>query len=483
MIENKNRALASVYVLNDVIASNLAMLAAWFLRFSVEVIPASKGTQPLSKYALLLPIVSVVFPLAYAIQGLYRVRSTRGRAEEWLSVAIASVVGTVVLSGVILWLRPSHSDVYYSRAALALFLVCTIAFVVIGRAAVRVVVEHRRRKGRNVERVLVAGSGDLAKAVVDRIAAHSELGFRVVGYVAEGGQPAGDRSSAGPEDRQDCLSSTYTCLGSIDDVERVVREHEIEHVFVALPHASSQAMTALLDRLVRNLVSIHVVPDLLQFMVLRSRVEDIDGLPTINLTETPLEGWSRFVKRGFDLVVAIAALVVFSPFMLLVAAAIWLEDRGPIFYRQVRMGLDGKSFDIFKFRSMRVGAELETGAKWAEKDDPRCTRVGRVIRAWSLDELPQLLNVVLGDMSVIGPRPERPEFVEQFRAELPHYMLRHKVRAGITGWAQVHGWRGNTSIRMRIEHDLYYIENWSLMLDLKILFMTVIHGLRHENAY
>jgi Undecaprenyl-phosphate glucose phosphotransferase len=481
MIENKNRALASVYVINDVVASNLAMLAAWFLRFSVEVIPASKGTQPLSKYALLLPIVSVVFPLAYAIQGLDRVRSTRGRAEEWLSVAIASVVGTVVLSGVILWLRPSHSDVYYSRAALALFLVCTIAFVVIGRAAVRVVVEHRRRTGRNVERVLIAGSGDLAKAVVDRINAHSELGFRVAGYLAEEG-PSGP-SLAATEERHDSLSSHYTCLGNIDDVERVVREHEIEHVFVALPHASSQAMTALLDRLVRNLVSIHVVPDLLQFMVLRSRVEDIDGLPTINLTETPLEGWSRFVKRGFDLVVASAALLVFSPFMLLIAAAIWLEDRGPIFYRQVRMGLDGKSFDIFKFRSMRVGAESETGAKWAEKDDPRCTRVGRVIRAWSLDELPQLLNVVLGDMSVIGPRPERPEFVEQFRAELPHYMLRHKVRAGITGWAQVHGWRGNTSIRMRIEHDLYYIENWSLMLDLKILFMTVIHGLRHENAY
>jgi Undecaprenyl-phosphate glucose phosphotransferase len=481
MIENKNRALASVYVINDVLASNLAMLAAWFLRFSVEVIPASKGTQPLSKYALLLPIVSVVFPLAYAIQGLYRVRSTRGRAEEWLSVAIASVVGTVVLSGVILWLRPSHSDVYYSRAALALFLVCTIAFVVIGRAAVRVVVEHRRRTGRNVERVLIAGSGDLAKAVVDRINAHSELGFRVAGYLAEEGQSG--PSLASTEERHDSLSSDYTCLGNIDDVERVVREHEIEHVFVALPHASSQAMTALLDRLVRNLVSIHVVPDLLQFMVLRSRVEDIDGLPTINLTETPLEGWSRFVKRGFDLAVASAALLVFSPFMLLIAAAIWLEDRGPIFYRQVRMGLDGKSFDIFKFRSMRVGAERETGAKWAEKDDPRCTRVGRVIRAWSLDELPQLLNVVLGDMSVIGPRPERPEFVEQFRAELPHYMLRHKVRAGITGWAQVHGWRGNTSIRMRIEHDLYYIENWSLMLDLKILFMTVIHGLRHENAY
>jgi len=242
-------------------------------------------------------------------------------------------------------------------------------------------------------------------------------------------------------------------------------------------------MMSLLDRLVRVIVSIHVVPDLLQFMVLRSRVEDIDGLPTINLSETPLEGWSRFVKRAFDLVVGCVAFIVFSPVMLIVAIAIWLEDRGPVFYHQERMGLDGKPFEIVKFRSMRVGAEQETGAVWADRDDPRRTRVGRFIRAWSLDELPQLLNVLKGDMSVVGPRPERPQFVEQFRAEFPHYMLRHKVRAGMTGWAQVHGWRGNTSIRMRIEHDLYYIENWSLMLDFKIIFMTLLHGLRHENAY
>jgi Undecaprenyl-phosphate glucose phosphotransferase len=234
---------------------------------------------------------------------------------------------------------------------------------------------------------------------------------------------------------------------------------------------------------VRNCVSIHVVPDLLQFMVLRSRVEDLDGLPTINLSETPLEGWSRFIKRAFDLLVTAAALLVLSPVMAGVALAIWLEDRGPVFYRQMRMGLDGKSFQILKFRSMRVGAEEATGAVWAEKDDPRRTKVGRFIRARSLDELPQLWNVLMGDMSVVGPRPERPQFVEQFRAEFPHYMLRHKVRAGMTGWAQVHGWRGNTSVRMRIEHDLYYIENWSLVLDVKILFMTVIHGLRHENAY
>lgn len=468
MIEKKHRTLASIYLIIDAIASNLAMLTAWFLRFHVEVIPVTKGAQDFSIYSHLLPIVTIVFPLSFAVQGLYRVRPVRTKTEEWMSVAIGCVVATVVFSGVLLWVRPGNPDVFYSRATLAIFLVCAMLFVVIGRVLVRAVVELRHRSGRDLDRVLIAGNGDLARAVAERMKAHRELGFRIVGYLRSG--DAGEIPG-------------LHCYGSIDDAERVIEGNEIDHVFVALPHASSETMVGLLDRLVRSTVSIHVVPDLLQFMVLRSRVEDIDGLPTINLSETRLDGWSLLVKRGFDLLVVAIALILFAPVMTAVAIAIWLEDRGPIFYRQVRMGLDGKPFEIFKFRSMLVGAEEETGAKWAEKDDPRRTRVGRLIRAWSLDELPQLFNVIGGDMSLVGPRPERPQFVEQFRAEFPHYMLRHKVRAGITGWAQVHGWRGNTSIRMRIEHDLYYIENWSLMLDVKILFMTVLHGLRHENAY
>jgi exopolysaccharide biosynthesis polyprenyl glycosylphosphotransferase len=469
VIEKKHKALASVYLINDAVASNLAMLCAWFLRFQFEVIPVTKGQQDLATYAKILPLVTLVFPLAFAVQGLYRIRPTRGRAEEWLGVTVGSVVATIILSGVLLWVRPGSGDVLYSRATLAIFMVCAMLFTVLGRSIVRSVVEGRHRAGKDLDRVLIAGNGELARAVLERMKAHrDQLGFGIVGYLKNGDQ--GELPG-------------LPCLGSIADAEAIVKAHAVDHVFVALPHASSQAMMSLLDRLTRSVVSIHVVPDLLQFMVLRSRVEDLDGLPTINLSETPLEGWSRFVKRAFDLAVAGAALLLLSPVMLIVAVAIWLEDRGPVLYRQIRMGLDGKPFAIVKFRSMRVGAENESGAVWADKDDPRRTRVGRVIRAWSLDELPQLWNVLVGDMSVIGPRPERPEFVEQFRAEFPHYMLRHKVRAGMTGWAQVHGWRGNTSIRMRIEHDLYYIENWSLLLDVKILFLTIVHGLRHENAY
>ena len=470
MIEKKHKALASVYLVNDVVASCLAMLCAWFLRFETGLIPITKGAQEITTYALLLPLVALVFPSAFAVQGLYRIRPARGRVEEAVSVAMGSVVATIILSGILLWVRPAQSHIVpYSRATLALFVVASIILTILGRTIVRTVVVNRHRRGKDLDRVLIAGNGELAREVYERMHSQAtQLGFRVAGYLRNGdeGEIPG-----------------LPCLGTIAEAEEVVRRERIDHVFVALPHASSQAMMALLDRLVRSCLSIHVVPDLLQFMVLRSRVEDLDGLPTINLSETPLEGWSRFVKRAFDLVVATGALVLFSPFMLLTAIAIWLEDRGPVFYRQMRMGLDGKPFEIVKFRSMRVGAEAETGAVWAEKDDPRRTRVGRFIRAWSIDELPQLWNVLIGDMSVIGPRPERPEFVEQFRAEFPHYMLRHKVRAGMTGWAQVHGWRGNTSIRMRIEHDLYYIENWSLLLDCKILFMTVLHGLRHENAY
>jgi exopolysaccharide biosynthesis polyprenyl glycosylphosphotransferase len=467
MIERKHKTLATIYLLTDALASNLAMLSAYVLRFAVAVIPITKGMQELSVYTQLLPLVTLVFPLSFAVQGLYRVRPTRSRSEEWFSVAIGCFVGTVVLSGILLWIRPGN-QVLYSRATLGIFLVCAVVFVIIGRAVVRRTVERMHRSGRNVERVLVAGNGELARAVVERVSAHRELGFQIVGYLRNGDEGT---------------LPDLECLGGVGDASEIVDRYDIEHVFVALPHASSEAMMSLLDRLTRQCVAIHVIPDLLQFMALRSRVEDLDGLPTINLSETPLEGWNRLAKRLFDLGAASIALIAFSPVMLAISMAIWLEDRGPVFYRQVRMGLDGKPFEILKFRSMKHGAETTTGAVWAEKDDPRRTRVGRFIRAWSLDELPQLWNVLMGEMSVVGPRPERPQFVEQFRAEFPHYMLRHKVRAGMTGWAQVNGWRGNTSIRIRIEHDLYYIENWSLGLDFKILFMTIRHGLRHENAY
>jgi len=225
------------------------------------------------------------------------------------------------------------------------------------------------------------------------------------------------------------------------------------------------------------------VPDLFQFVTFKAGVEDFDGLPVINLTQRPLEGWNSLVKRSMDVVLSAGGLVALSVLLPFVAFAIWLEDRGPIFYTQERMGLDGRLFRILKFRSMRVGAEDATGAVWALEGDSRRTRVGAFLRSTSLDEVPQLVNILRGDMSLVGPRPERPEFVREFKEKYPQYMLRHRVKAGLTGWAQVHGWRGNTSLSKRIEHDLYYIENWSLALDLRILWLTATRSFRDENAY
>ncbi|CAG1770389.1 partial O-antigen biosynthesis protein WbqP, partial [uncultured bacterium] len=225
------------------------------------------------------------------------------------------------------------------------------------------------------------------------------------------------------------------------------------------------------------------VPDLFQFVTFRAGIEDFDGLPVINLTQRPLEGWNSLVKRSIDVVLSAGGLVGLSVLLPFVALAIWLEDRGPVFYTQERMGLDGRLFRILKFRSMRVGAEDETGAVWAREGDSRRTRVGAFLRSTSLDEVPQLVNILRGDMSLVGPRPERPEFVREFKEKYPQYMLRHRVKAGLTGWAQVHGWRGNTSLSKRIEYDLYYIENWSLALDLRILWLTATRSIRDENAY
>jgi exopolysaccharide biosynthesis polyprenyl glycosylphosphotransferase len=232
----------------------------------------------------------------------------------------------------------------------------------------------------------------------------------------------------------------------------------------------------------RHCVDVKLVPDVLQYATLTATLEDLDGLPVINLSQVPLRGWNSLVKRAMDVVIAAAALVVMLPLLPLVAWLIWREDRGPIFYRQERMGLDGKPFMMLKLRSMRVDAESTSGPVWATRDDPRRTGFGGFLRRWSLDELPQVWNVLRGDMSIVGPRPERPAFVQEFKHKIPDYMLRHRVKSGITGWAQVHGWRGNTSIKKRIQYDLYYIQNWSILLDFKILWMTMRSGLWH-NAY
>jgi Undecaprenyl-phosphate glucose phosphotransferase len=340
-----------------------------------------------------------------------------------------------------------------------------------GRTAIRRYLEEAWRHGYGVRRVLVVGAGRLGRAVVDKLADHPEAGLRSVGFVDD--DPA----------KRAMSYRGVPVVGITAEAAGIVEEKRVDAVFLALPLEAHRTMLAVLKDVARTVADVRVVPDLLQHITFRAGVEDLDGLPVVHLTQVPLTGWMSLVKRTLDLAIAATALVLLSPLFAVIALAIRLSEGPPVLYRQQRMGLDGRPFEIVKFRSMRRGAEDESGPTWAGPEDPRRTAVGRFLRRWSLDELPQLVNVVKGEMSLVGPRPERPEFVREFKEKFPQYMVRHRVRAGITGWAQVHGWRGNTSVSKRIEYDLYYIENWSLALDLKILWMTLRYGLRHRNAY
>jgi Undecaprenyl-phosphate glucose phosphotransferase len=272
-------------------------------------------------------------------------------------------------------------------------------------------------------------------------------------------------------------------LGTLEDATEVLQREKVDQLYVALPLDEHVKMLALVESANRELLDIKVVPDLLQMIALRARLEDLEGIPIINLHDVPLRGFNAVLKRVIDVVISAAALVVLAIPMAIVCLLVRLTSPGAALYHQERMSLDGKSFWVWKLRSMYLGAEQESGPVWAEANDPRVTPIGRWLRRFSVDELPQLWNVLMGDMSLVGPRPERPFFVEQFKHRIPQYMLRHKVKAGLTGWAQVNGWRGNTSIEKRIEYDLYYIENWSVGLDLKIIWLTLIKGLWHNHAY
>jgi Undecaprenyl-phosphate glucose phosphotransferase len=358
-----------------------------------------------------------------------------------------------------------------SQPVWAIFLVFNVVLTFASREAVREMLERRWRAGIGLKRILIAGAGDLGRLVADKILEHRELGYQIVGFVDD--RATGDHLGY----------RGLPLLGTIDDAAEISARESVDHLYIALPPDQHVRMLQLIESTSRECVDVKVVPDLLQVIALRARLEDLDGIPVININDVPLQGFNTIVKRAIDMAISSAALLILAVPFFIIAALVRLTSRGAVFYRQERMGLDGKPFMIYKFRSMYDDAEAETGPVFASHDDPRRTPIGKLLRHSNIDELPQLWNVLRGEMSIVGPRPERPNFVAEFKDKIPQYMLRHKVKAGITGWAQVNGWRGNTSIEKRIEYDLYYIENWSVRLDLKIMWLTLLRGFFHKHAY
>lgn len=338
------------------------------------------------------------------------------------------------------------------------------------RAVARNFLAEARRRGHNLRYALVVGAGDLGRAVAERLEERREYGIKVVGLLTKDAAKVGTQV-AGAE-----------VLGTYDNLEKVLSDRHVDQVYLALPLDMHHRIRELMTTLSTHTADVKVVPDLYQYMTLHGGVEEIDGMPVIALANGPVHGWDAVAKRAFDLTFGSLILLMAAPVMAVTAALVKLTSAGPVFYAQERMGLDGRTFKILKFRSMRTDAEVK-GAKWATAGDDRTTPIGKFIRKYSVDELPQFFNVLRGEMSLVGPRPERPVFIEEFRRQIPRYNLRHKVKAGITGLAQVEGWRGSTSLEKRIERDLYYIEHWSLWLDFKILLRTALGGFLSKNAY
>ncbi len=480
MMRRYNRLLVLFYILCDALLGMAAFALAYLVRFRVldHFLPITKGTPPFEQYWTMMPFIGLIVPIAFQMQGTYRLRRGRSRVDDFFAV----FVGTI-LAGILGLVGSLYFQTYYasdamkdqgayevSRPALALFLTFNVAFAYGLREIVREVLERRWRAGIGLKRVLIAGASELGRMVADKVLEHREFGFKIVGFLDD--RASGDHIGY----------RGLPLLGMLSDADDIIKHERIDHVYVALPLEEHVKMLGIVEATNREGVDVHVVPDLLQFIALRARLENLDGVPIISLNDVPLRGFNSLLKRAIDFTLSSSALLGLAVPFLTIMALIRYTSKGPVFFKQERMGLDGKAFNVYKFRSMYQGAEDETGPVWARDDDPRCTPVGRWLRRLDLDELPQLWNVMRGDMSIVGPRPERPYFVEQFKHRIPQYMLRHKVKAGITGWAQVNGWRGNTSLEKRIEYDLYYIENWSVGLDIKIMWLTVLRGIQ-KHAY
>ena len=480
MMRRYNRLLVAYYVVTDAVLGAAAFTLAYLLRFETSLanlIPVTKGQPPFEQYVNMLPFIGALVPIAFQVQGLYRLRRGRSRVDDFFGVFVGTILAVVLGLGGTLYYQTYYTaeplkdiGLYeVSQYVWLLFLTLNVSFAYASRELVREALERRWRAGIGLKRVLIAGAGDLGRVVADKVLEHRELGFKIVGFIDDrAGDHIGYRG--------------IPLLGSLSDADDIVRRESVDHLYVALPLDEHVKMLGLIETTNREGVDIHVVPDLLQFIAIGARLENLDGVPIISLNDVPLRGFNSVLKRGIDIAISATALAGFALPFALIAYLIKRASPGPVFYKQERMGLDGKAFDVYKFRSMHIGAEDETGPVWARDDDPRATKNGRVLRRFDIDELPQLWNVLRGDMSIVGPRPERPYFVEQFKHRIPQYMLRHKVKAGITGWAQVNGWRGNTSLEKRIEYDLYYIENWSVALDLKIMWLTLVRGL-HRPAF
>jgi exopolysaccharide biosynthesis polyprenyl glycosylphosphotransferase len=453
-----------------VFLDSLLIGLAFYLAYRIWVFTTDGGADSFHQYwsIMLVQIASIL--IVFFFSKLYHQQRATSRIDELYSVFAATSVGAIFAFAVIAFVFKNDAlEIDYPRRMVVYAWGLTILLIAVGRNLHRAVQSALQSRGYGEERVIIIGIGPVGQMIQQKIQHSPGMGYTVVGFVANGSA----RTSV----------MDVPVLGHLEDLPTIVQEHDVSEVIIGLPDASHQELLSIISLCERGQVGIKIFPDVFQIMATEVNIGHLNGLPLLTVRDVALRGWWFTLKRMVDVVGSVIGLILLSPLMLLTALLIKLESRGPAFYAQERMGLDAKPFSCLKFRSMRQDAEAQTGPVWATKDDPRRTRLGAFLRRFSFDEIPQLINILLGHMSLVGPRPERPVFVEQFRRSIPRYMDRHREKAGLTGWAQVNGLRGDTSIIERTKYDLWYIENWSLWLDFKIILRTVFNWVFDKNAY
>ncbi|HFE63816.1 MAG TPA: undecaprenyl-phosphate glucose phosphotransferase [Caldithrix sp.] len=462
----KNLLIPALKILFDAISIEAAFLFSFYLRFHsplTKLIPVTKGYPPFANYLGASLVLLIIYLALFSFSHAYRSRYFSTFTEDMTVVLKTCFLGILfAMSGAFLYRGFS-----YSRLTFLLVFFNTIIFLLAGRLLFHRLRRRLMRKGFSITRILLAGSPKILKRFYTQAQRDHNFKFKIEGYCSTRPDPA--------------IPLAYK--GDLNIIPRLLEHDQPDGLLIAFSAREQQKVLDILRATEGKNVEMFYFPDILDLLTSGTQTIEVAGMPVLRIKGLAFSGWQGFLKRSFDILVSASALLILSPLFGLLALLVKLTSRGPVFYKQARVGLDGQEFRIIKFRSMRADAEKATGPVWAKANDPRVTPVGKFLRRSSLDELPQLINVLKGEMSLVGPRPERKVFVEQFRQAIPKYAERHRVRSGMTGWAQVNGLRGQSPIEQRTRFDVYYIESWSLWFDIKIILMTFMAIIRGENAY
>jgi len=467
LIKDNQKLLNRLHVVVDALALVFSYISAWYIRFKSGIFELDPWFFSLGDYMRSLFILVPAYLILYYVFQLYTPKRVQGRRLEAWHIIQANVIGMMAFILYLYIMRQPD----FSRLMIFVFFGINICVEVTIRNIIRECLRNMRRQGYNQKHIVMIGYSRATEQYIDRVRANPEWGYIIRGILADNVQRGTQYKG-------------IKVIGRTENLTIILPENKLDEIVITLGLAEYHKLEHIVGMCEKSGVHTKFVPDYNNIIPTKPYTEDLLGMPVINIRRVPLNNvLNALVKRCVDVFGAMVALLLFAPVMAVVAVIIKVTAPGPLIYSQERIGLQNKPFRMYKFRSMVVQDQSSEKKQWTVQNDPRVTPIGRFIRKTSIDELPQLINVLMGDMSLVGPRPERPQFVEQFKEEIPRYMIKHQVRPGLTGWAQVNGYRGDTSIRKRIEHDLYYIENWTLGFDLKILFLTFFKGFVNKNAY